>query len=67
MKHDHFFSPVDNTVIMTDNFYFASPGGILKNMFNKIVLIQYLKKLLTQRNEIIKDFAETGKWKQLLR
>jgi len=66
LSHDHYFSRKGNMVIMTDNFLFESPFGIFGQIFNKLVLTRYLQKFLIERNEIIKEFAETGKWKQLL-
>jgi len=66
LSHDHYFSRKGNMVIMTDNFLFESPFGIFGQVFNKLVLTKYLQKFLIERNEIIKEFAETGKWKQLL-
>ena len=66
LSHDHYFSRKGNMVIMTDNFLFESPFGIFGQIFNKLVLTKYLQKFLIERNEIIKEFAETGKWKQLL-
>lgn len=66
MKHDHYFVEKDNMVLMTDGFLFESPFGIVGHAFNKLVLTGYLKRFLMERNQIIKDHAETGKWKQLL-
>ena len=66
LSHDHYFSRKGNMVIMTDNFLFESPFGVFGQIFNKLVLTRYLQKFLIERNEIIKEFAETGKWKQLL-
>ena len=66
LKHDHYFDSKDNRAIMTDVFFYESPFGILGRFFNKIILNQYLKKLLWERNELIKEVAESGKWKQFL-
>ncbi|HSN07846.1 MAG TPA: SRPBCC family protein [Hanamia sp.] len=66
LKHDHFFALENNMVLMTDKFLFESPFGFFGDIFNKLVLTKYLKKFLIVRNEMIKDFAETDKWKQLL-
>lgn len=66
LKHNHFFAVNDNVVLMTDNFLFESPLGIIGHIFDKVVLTRYLKRFLIERNQIIKDFAETGKWKQVL-
>ena len=64
--HEHKFEQIGNKVIMTDIFEFQSPLGILGKIINKLVLTNYLKKLLVDRNQIIKEFAETEKWKEVL-
>lgn len=64
--HDHFFEVNGNTVIMKDIFNFQSPLGFLGYFADKLVLIGYLTKLLIKRNDIIKKFAETQKWKLVL-
>jgi ligand-binding SRPBCC domain-containing protein len=66
LKHDHFFEEKDGTVIMTDVFEFESPFGIPGKLFNKWILINYLRNFLVKRNAMIKDFAESGKWKSVI-
>lgn len=67
IKHDHLFRTHNNTTIMTDRFDFGSPFGVLGNIFNRLVLTTYLKKFLEKRNQVIKEYAENGTWKTLLR
>jgi hypothetical protein len=43
---------------MTDHFLFESPFGIAGRIFNKLILTRYLKKFLTERNQVIKYYAE---------
>jgi len=64
--HDHYFKAVENAVIMKDIFKFQSPFGYAGKLFDKIILADYLKKLLLKRNDTIKEYAETTKWKSLL-
>jgi ligand-binding SRPBCC domain-containing protein len=64
--HDHFFEMDKDMVCMKDVFHFRSPLGFLGRIADKLVLTNYLTKLLQQRNAIIKEFAETDKWKPLL-
>lgn len=64
--HEHKFEKVGNKVIMKDIFEFHSPFGFIGNIFNKFILTNYLKRLLIFRNQIIKEFAETEKWKEVL-
>jgi len=64
--HKHDFKRSADKVIMIDSFEFHSPFGIFGRIFNNLVLTNYLKKLLIHRNQIIKEFAETEKWKEVL-
>ena len=65
-KHTHYFKVVNNGTIMIDIILFESPFGFIGKLFNSIYLKKYLVGLLTKRNEIIKDFSETDKWKTVL-
>jgi ligand-binding SRPBCC domain-containing protein len=64
--HDHYFEVKDDKVIMKDTFKFQSPFGLIGKLFDKFVLVNYLRKLLINRNYIIKEYAETIKWKTIL-
>lgn len=66
IQHDHHFESRNKVTKMTDTFYFESPFGILGRFFNKIILTKYLQKFLLKRNEVIKETAESGKWKEFL-
>lgn len=64
--HEHRFETVADKVIMKDHFIFQSPFGIFGQLFNRLYLTKHLEKLLVERNTIIKEYAETGKWKSIL-
>ena len=64
--HEHKFEQLGDKVIMKDIFEFQSPFGIFGNIFNELVLTKYLQKLLIARNNVIKEYAETDKWKIVL-
>jgi ligand-binding SRPBCC domain-containing protein len=66
LKHEHHFKKIDNGTIMIDILNFESPYGIIGKWFNRIYLKNLLQKFIVQRNIVIKDYAETGKWKALL-
>lgn len=66
IKHDHYFKKNGNEIIMKDVFEFESPYGIFGQLFNKLILTKYLTKFLITRNNLIKDFAESEKWKTIL-
>ncbi len=52
---------------MKDIFDFQSPFGLAGKLADKIILTNYLTKFLLKRNEIIKEYAETSKWKLVLK
>jgi ligand-binding SRPBCC domain-containing protein len=64
--HTHTFSQVGDKVIMKDVFEYQSPFGFAGKIFNALVLTNYMRKFLAERNHIIKEFAESDKWKLVL-
>jgi len=64
--HDHYFKTENDTVIMVDNFEFSSPYGLIGKLFDRLVLTNYMKCFLIERNQTIKEYAETGKWRTIL-
>lgn len=67
MKHKHEFREIDESTMMTDTFEFASPFGVIGKIVDKIFLKKYLTQFLKERNKAIKEFAESEKWKQILK
>ena len=57
-RHEHLFEEANGLTLMTDRFQFESPFGFVGHIFNKLMLTTYMKKLLMQRNQIIKYEAE---------
>jgi len=66
MKHEHHFKQIDNGTFLIDLFSFETPYGAFGKIANKIFLQRYMRKLLEHRNSIIKEYAETEKWKFIL-
>ena len=67
MQHEHHFSFAAGKTTMNDIFIFEAPYGLLGKMACIFFLTAYMKKLLHQRNLIIKEYAESGKWKSILK
>ena len=65
-KHEHHFKSVSNGTIMIDQVNFESPYGVIGKWMNTLYLKNYLEKLLESRNNVIKEYAETEKWKAIL-
>ncbi|MBX7181327.1 MAG: SRPBCC family protein [Bacteroidia bacterium] len=64
--HHHTFSFQNGTTTMTDTFEFASPFGIIGELFDYFILKNYMTKFLVGRNEFIKKTAESEDWKKYL-
>ncbi|WPP50690.1 SRPBCC family protein [Catalinimonas niigatensis] len=65
-RHEHHFEEIGEETLMIDYFEFQSPFGIVGKLVNRIVLIEYMTNMLEIRNQVIKEAAESDKWKELL-
>jgi len=66
-RHEHLFTKTDDGTVMTDVFEYESPFGILGKLADRLFLKKYMTDLLTKRNETVKEFAETDKWKKVVK
>ena len=66
MKHEHHFKSIGNGTLLIDLFNFESPWGRLGKWANSLFLTNYMKRMLEQRNKMIKEYAESEKWKFVL-
>ena len=65
--HDHHFKAIENGTIMIDQLHFETPYGILGRLLNRFYLLSYLENLLNRRNAMIREYAESEKWKAILK
>jgi ligand-binding SRPBCC domain-containing protein len=65
-RHQHHFKKVENGTIMIDLVDFESPYAVLGKIVNSVFLKKYIETFLLKRNNTIKEYAETGKWKVTL-
>lgn len=65
-RHEHIFKDFEDKTLMVDIFDYESPLGILGKIADKLFLEKYIKSLLEIRNATIKEFAESGKWREVL-
>jgi ligand-binding SRPBCC domain-containing protein len=66
MKHEHHFKPCDNGTIMIDLFSYEVPYGLFGKLFDRFYLSKYITGLLQKRNQTIREYGESEKWKRLL-
>lgn len=65
--HKHIFVDTKNGTLMTDIFEYESPLGFVGICADKLFLKKYMINLLEKRNKTIKEFAETEKWKLIVK
>ncbi len=66
-KHEHHFELInDHQTVMIDYFEYVSPLGFLGKIADNLFLKKYMTNLLDKRNQAIKEFAESDKWKTVL-
>lgn len=66
IRHEHHFKAIDNGTLMIDLFHFETPYGWLGSLVNRFYLTAYMRRLLEKRNAVLKTYAETDRWKQVL-
>jgi ligand-binding SRPBCC domain-containing protein len=64
--HKLYFKKVDNGTIIIDELEYETPYGIAGKLLNHFYLNQYLTRLLQERADFIRSYAESNKWKALL-
>ena len=65
-RHEHFFSHQNNTTLLVDVMEYISPLGVLGKFVDYLFLEKYMTRFLVERNNTIKSYAESGKWKEII-
>lgn len=65
-RHEHYFISTKEGTIMKDVFSFKAPLGLLGRLANVLFLESYMTGFLKNRNRILKEYAESGKWREVL-
>lgn len=66
MKHEHHFKEIGNGTVAIDIMEFGTPYGWLGRLFERFYLHKYMTELVRLRNSVIKDYAESEKWRVIL-
>lgn len=67
MQHDHFFRQLPGgPTYMRDVFRYAAPLPILGVIAERLVLDDYMRDLLRERNAVIKQVAESNAWQRYI-
>jgi ligand-binding SRPBCC domain-containing protein len=65
-EHDHQFEQRDGETLMMDELRFTAPFGVLGLIAERLVLRAYLTRFLIKRNQLVKQIAESEKWRKYL-
>lgn len=65
-RHEHHFKSAENGTIMIDLVDFGVPRDIIGRIVGKLYLKNYVQQLIQKRNETIRQYAETEKWRAVL-
>ncbi len=67
IDHDHFFEEIGNgQTLMRDSFDYDAPLRFLGKIADFLFLENYMTEFLIERNELIKEIAESEKWREYL-
>lgn len=60
MKHTHRFTATEQGTIMTDEFSYTTPLGLVGSMVDALILKRYMTAFLRKRNDLLKQLAESS-------
>lgn len=66
-RHEHHFSESAEETVMRDVLEFSAPMGWLGGFAERLVLRNYLRAFLVERNAMIQQVAESDKWRVYLK
>lgn len=65
--HDHVFEAIDaHSTLMKDAFDFDAPLGALGRVVSRLVLTNYMRRFLLDRNATLVRVAESTEWRSIL-
>jgi ligand-binding SRPBCC domain-containing protein len=66
LRHEHHFRTIENGTVAIDIMEYQAPYGRLGRWLERFYLQRYMIRLLEQRNKVIKEYAESEKWRVML-
>ena len=67
LKHIHEFTVIDSKTLMVDKFSYTCPMGLIGKLFDWMILRSYMKNILVNRANEIKNALESSDWKLYLK
>ncbi len=64
--HDYYFYDISEETVMINHFYYQTKWGLPGELFRFLFLEKFLSRMITKRNDLLREYAETEKWKDIL-
>lgn len=64
--HDHVFEEINGATLMKDIFDYDSPLGLLGRIADRLFLENHMRRLLVERNRMLKVTAEGSNWRNFI-
>jgi ligand-binding SRPBCC domain-containing protein len=65
-RHEHHFMQVENGTIVIDLVEMEEPRDAIGSILGKLFLKNYFEKILSKRNELVRQYAESDKWRAVM-
>ena len=65
--HDHFFESDGETTVVTDEFTYSSPLGVLGRLADRLFLERHMRLFLQERNAVLARVGESGDLQRFFR
>ena len=66
LRHEYHFKPCENGSLLINLFHYELKYGWFGKLADKFYLRRYFREILEHRNQVIRDYALSGRWKPLL-
>lgn len=66
MRHTHRFTECKGGTLMSDEFFFTAPLGILGRIAEALFLTRYMRNFLNKRSLCLKQLAESDDWQKFV-
>jgi hypothetical protein len=64
--HDYYFYDISEETVMVNHFYYKPKWGLIGELINILFLEKYISRIITKRNDLLREYAETEKWRKIL-
>ena len=64
--HDYYLYDISEETVMINHFYYKVKWGLFGELLNFFLLERIISKTISKRNEMLREFAETEKWRTVL-